>query len=889
MRGNPILLAFNRGIMSLKALARVDLKKTILAAEVMRNWLPRNLGSMSLRPGTRYMGQTADNAEARLLPFVFSTNDTALVELTDSLVRVWDGDTLLHAPAVSTALTNGEFTTDLTGWTDVSEVGATATWLTGGAALTGNGTKKAAILKGLSVSAGDQTIRHSVRISTDRTLASCELRIGTTPGGKQLAGPITLRPGEHMISFMPTVGAVYLFFSNQSADTARIESVALLNDAPVALPSLWTVDDLPNVRWEQSGSVVFLCDGRNPQQRLERWGEASWSLVEYRAGDGPFLPTNVSDVTITSSAGTAPYSARLTASAELFTAAHVGGLFRLERTGQFASKAITGDDQWTGSIRVTNVDKARIFTVTVANKTGGDPGKVTLQRSLGGEGDWFVVATYTANTTVAFDDGLDNNIAYYRLGVVTGEYGADDFTVSLSYAAGVSTDVIRVARYVSPVVVDGVIVSSLGGFGETDTWWEGRWSGYRGWPSAVALFEGRLWWAGADKIDGSVSDAYESFDDTVEGDSGPISRNIAIGPVDVATWMAGLDRLLLGTEGAEFQARSSSLDEPLAPSAFSLRAVSTQGSARVPPVKLDTSAVFVHRTGDRLYEIAPSDNGYGYNTNDLMTFAPDIGKPGLLRVAIQRQPDTRVYGVRSDGVLVVLVHDRAEGVDCWVEFTTEGAYEDVAVLPATGGDVVYVVVNRTIDGSTVRYVERFLPEAEEGQAAASCLVDSHLLLTGPAASFSGLDHLEGEEVTLWGDGVDLGTATVSGGSVTLASTVTTLAVGLPYTASFKSARIIVSDTAPFMAAKQITHLGLILLDTHAQGLRYGQSFDYLDDLPLREGYADIDTDGIHTVYEEQTVEVNGTWTPDARLCLEAASPRPCTVVACLVDITGHGK
>ena len=54
----------------------------------------------------------------------------------------------------------------------------------------------------------------------------------------------------------------------------------------------------------------------------------------------------------------------------------------------------------------------------------------------------------------------------------------------------------------------------------------------RGYPSSVTFHDGRLWWAGKDSIIGSVSDAYDSFDATVEGDSGPINRTLAKGPVD---------------------------------------------------------------------------------------------------------------------------------------------------------------------------------------------------------------------------------------------------------------------------------------------------------------------------------------------------------------------
>src|SRR6187455_2133860 len=111
-----------------------------MSAEEQCNWISRTLGPMSVRPGFGYLGATKSNAAARFLPFVFSTDDTALVELTDSVMRVWVDDALITRPSVSTAITNGTFTTDLSSWTDVDEVGGTSVWRTGGyMALTGDG------------------------------------------------------------------------------------------------------------------------------------------------------------------------------------------------------------------------------------------------------------------------------------------------------------------------------------------------------------------------------------------------------------------------------------------------------------------------------------------------------------------------------------------------------------------------------------------------------------------------------------------------------------------------------------------------------------------------------------------------------------------------------
>jgi hypothetical protein len=141
---NTSLLAFNRGILSRLGLARIDLARTSLSAEVMTNWMPRTLGSMMLRAGLQYISDTRNDALAKLFPFVFATDDTAQLEVTADTIRIRIADVLLTRVAVSAAVSNGAFTSDLTGWTDSDESGGASTWLTGGyLALLGDGTNAA--------------------------------------------------------------------------------------------------------------------------------------------------------------------------------------------------------------------------------------------------------------------------------------------------------------------------------------------------------------------------------------------------------------------------------------------------------------------------------------------------------------------------------------------------------------------------------------------------------------------------------------------------------------------------------------------------------------------------------------------------------------------------
>src|SRR5688572_32191184 len=93
-RLNAQVHAFNVGEVSEAALARTDQENLRLAAEVQENLLPYTVGKAIARPGTKYLGQTPSDNQARLLPFVFAVSDVALLELTASTLRVWVNDTL---------------------------------------------------------------------------------------------------------------------------------------------------------------------------------------------------------------------------------------------------------------------------------------------------------------------------------------------------------------------------------------------------------------------------------------------------------------------------------------------------------------------------------------------------------------------------------------------------------------------------------------------------------------------------------------------------------------------------------------------------------------------------------------------------------------------------
>jgi len=183
----------------------------------------------------------------------------------------------------------------------------------------------------------------------------------------------------------------------------------------------------------------------------------------------------------------------------------------------------------------------------------------------------------------------------------------------------------------------------------------------------------------------------------------------------------------------------------------------------VQPCVVDGATLFISRTGDEMREFLFTDMEQAYQSGDLAMLARH-----LVATPVDQDYDKKrrhLLLIMESGTLSTLTLFRREKVTAWSGQETNGLFRSVAMV----GDHAYVIVER--NGS-------FMIEVFDDAYS----VDSGL--TGSAATpkqtWSGLDHLEGQEVTVVGDGSPLGKYTVTGGEVTLAVAVSTVEVGLSY-------------------------------------------------------------------------------------------------------------
>lgn len=908
-------LAFNRGILSDLGLARIDLTRYKMAAAIALNWICRVLGSMSLRPGLGYIATTKSSLLSKTLPFVFSHDDMARIEITSAALRVLISDVLVTRPAVTAAITNGTFVGSLAGWTNASEVGAVASWNAGGfAQLVGTGTNNAILDQ--SVTINEIGTEHALRIVITR--GPITFRCGTAQGDDSLIHETYLGVGTHSLTFTPAATPVWIRFMNPNIPAAYLVSVAIEPAGILELPSPWASVDLINMRSAQSADVTYIAVPGYQQRKIERRSLRSWSIVLYEPATGPFRVLNVSPITLSASALAGDIT--VTASKPLFKPTQAGALFRIASVGQNVKASISTDNTFSDPIRVNGVGVQRAFSFQVA---GVFVGTVTLQVSVGAPGSWSDVLNTTVPTfNPAYNDTFDNQVMYYRIGIKTGDYTSGTAVCTISFSAGSITGVVKLRTITDSTHASASVLVSLGGTSESADWSEGAWSNFRGWPQTVKIHEGRLWWFGI-TIYGSVSDDFENFDDNIFGASAPLSRSIGEGAIENIYWALSLQRLLVGTASAEMSCRSSSLDEPLTVTNFVIRPSSTQGSDNVDAVRLDKFGIFVQVGGQRVFKMEIDYFVQDYKAEDLTLLVPNLNTAGIVQIAIQRKPDTRLHCRRADGTVGIVVLDAAENVLAWHEWASpNGFVEDISILPASNApeDQVYYTMRRVINSVTVRYHEKWALESQCTGLTEARLVDSHIIYAGAATTtIGGLGTLIGQVVSVWGwnsavpyidgngntVGRDLGTFTVSAaGQISgLPFTVTNACIGIPYTAPWESLKQAFAAAlgTPLNQLKRIDKLGLILKNTHAGGIKTGADFDHLDDLPLVDlpvlqsaqalepGESNnADMNAILNTYDYQLSAFNDVWSTDSRVCLQAASPRPCTVLAFACEMATEG-
>jgi len=547
-------------------------------------------------------------------------------------------------------------------------------------------------------------------------------------------------------------------------------AVVTSGGSPYEIASPYAASDLVDADGHFMLSVVQDLDnlyiahrsGEFPLYVLARTSSTSWSFSPVTLYGGPWGDYNTDSAKTIYASGTAG-SVTLTAGVATFSASDVGRRLWLELDSDETSA-------WQADTGVNTNDIRRAGKRYYQSQETDTTGTTEPTHTHGTQHDGGVIWRFWATSYAIFE--------------ITG------YTNSTT----VTADVKRGDLWRSSRVPPGLTSSSTA----SDRWRWGAWDEISGYPTVLSFFRQRLVAAMGSRLDFSwVGDptVFSPFDFGETTDE--VAFNIALQSRETDD-IVGLTEgasLLVHTEGGEITVGVQTDSEPFSTTNKTYSTGTNYGAEPVTPTRAGTSALFVEAGGRSLRAAEYSVESDGLVAADVTLRASHLTEMSqLLGIALQRRPQPFLWARIGDG-LAALTYDQTSNARGWSTAQIAGAdaVESIAIVPGPSqvDDDVYLIVRRTIDGNTVRYIEVVTPPWAPADAQEDATYfDSHLVYDGAAATtISGLDHLEGEEVHILANGAYHPPRTVSGGEITLDRSTTKACIGLQAPAWFITARM----------------------------------------------------------------------------------------------------
>ena len=329
------------------------------------------------------------------------------------------------------------------------------------------------------------------------------------------------------------------------------------------------------------------------------------------------------------------------------------------------------------------------------------------------------------------------------------------------------------------------------------------WSDQNGWPERVTFHQQRLVFASnllrpqtvwlskaGDFNDFGVSSPLEDAD--------AVTFTLASGTQNKIKWIDSGKSLYIGTLGDEWTVEGNDRSS-LTPTNILARKQTNNGSEDNKPLKVGLTTLFVERHGRSINEFVYDYTFDSYKTSDMSILSPHLTEFfSIVDWTYQQTPDSIIWSVRDDGVMLGITYQRQHKVVGWHRHITQGEFRATSCIPGTTReDDVWVTVKRQINTEVDEtldpvYEDRFYLEKLEDwfkseQAEDGRFLDSHLVYKGdPALVISGLTHLANMTVEILADGtVHPPVRVAPEGELLLNREYSHVVIGLPYTSEVR--------------------------------------------------------------------------------------------------------
>ena len=837
------LTNFTGGELSPRLDGRTDLTKYTSGCATLENLVVYPHGSAARRPGSTFLAEVADSAnKTRLIPFEFSTTQTYMLEFSNLKMRVYKD---------SGAVLEGDKT--ISGITQANPAVVTAT-------SHGYSNGDEVVITGV---AGMTEVNGKRFLVADKTTNTFELQD---------------KDGVDI---------------NSSSFTAY--SSGGISNKVFELATPYTTAQLFDIKFAQSADVMYITHPLHEVEKLSRTDHTAWTLTDVDFTGGPFQDTNITTTTLNPASHTVGTGVAVVASAVTginggsgFLATDIGRLINF-RDGYMKVTARADTTNITVEIikDLGSATASADWSLGAFSDTTGHPSCVTFfeQRLVfagttnqpqtiffSKSGDY---ENMDANIggTIADDDAIIYTIASNQVNAI--RFMTSTRTLIIGTAGGEFT--VSGGGTDSAVTPTNILIKKQSNHGAANV-------------DAIAVGNATLFLQRAKR---KIRELAYNFD--VDGYIAPdmtiLAEHITEGGLTQIAYQQEPNQIVYGVRGDgelvgltyQREQQVTAWHRHIFGGRFGVATLTVSDYANIATgtkltlTKSDGTTVdFTSTTGTA-------------GTNEFKTETNNNTTATNLKTAINAHANFTAT-VNSAVVTVTETAHEATGYLTIKSFdntrltaTSEGkaVVESAAVIPTDDTEYqVYVIIKRTINGATRRYVE-FLNvfDFDETDNTTFNFLDSELSYSGSAVStLSGLDHLEGQVVAILADGATHPNKTVSSGSVTLDRSAKNVKIGLAYTSLLQTMRLNAGSQNGTSQGKTKRIYDITVRMFETIGVEVGPDLSNMERIPFRSS-ADLMDEGIPPFTGDKEVEFRGNYETDGFIFVRQTQPLPFTILS----------
>lgn len=575
----------------------------------------------------------------------------------------------------------------------------------------------------------------------------------------------------------------------------------------------------------------------------------------------------------------------LTSNKNIFASSKPGAYIKLKQ--EIASKTVSASNGTTERVRVGENWKV------ISHGTW--EGSFAIEKSDDGE-SWKEYRKYTSKDDYnPSESGSVTEPVFLRaVCTITGGTCTVDLTAMAYNAEGV----VKLTEITSDSTAKAHVEKELGSTDMTTNFLWGAWSEEFGYPQTLCFFQDRLCFGGTKKqpymVWMSRTGDYGNF--SVEKASGTVTDDSAVALAFVSRkqfkilhLIASTDLIVL-TAGNEWTVSGS---DTVTPSKAVPKMQTTRGCSTVEPLMIGGRIVFVQGRGSTVRDMAYSYETDSYGGNDLTLLAKHIiENVQIVDSAYKQEPDSTIYFVRSDGTMACLSYIMEQKVYAWSTIETQGKIEAVAAVQEGDEDIIYLVVQREINGAIVRNIEYLAKNPAKSNNPDDYIMLDNAIEYSTAEKSSGETEIDaaklaGEKVTVIGDGRMYSGLTVSqDGTVTLPAAVQHAFIGLPYRSIVELPNVEIKTGDGTMQGRRKQISNCIMRLSNSLGGMVGPDINTLDLMNFDEQNAVSDIK-LFTGDKHMTLPIGG-FNNEGRVIIVTDEPYPFNLLAVVREVSFGG-